>query len=199
MRYVRFLLPVFFLISPLGFAQTKNESTDLGKPFEADLASGGDLRMELRSGEFHIVGGDENKIVIHVTGRNADKANEVKVSLRRSDNNAELHISGGPRNDLAFDISVPKNVKLFLRMFAGELDVHGISGSKDIELHFGELRITLGSLGDYAHVDASVTSGALDADPFGINKGGLFRSFEKDGKGSYRLHAHVGAGQITLD
>jgi hypothetical protein len=47
-------------------------------------------------------------------------------------------------------------------------------------------------------VEASVTSGGLKAPPFGENHGGLFRSFEKSGNGKYRLHAHVGAGDLTL-
>lgn len=200
MKCIRLLLPVFFLVSGFAAAQTKNEDTDLGKqPFEADFAPGGELRLHLRSGEFHIAGGEENKIVIRVTGENAGRANEVKVSLRRSNNAADLHISGGPRNGLKIDITVPKNISLFARMFAGELSVRGITGNKNVEVSAGDVTIAVGNPGDYAHVEASVTSGGLDADPFGINKGGLFRSFHKDGSGSYRLHAHLGAGQLTLD
>jgi hypothetical protein len=199
MRYVRFLLPLLVLFpSAGGMAQTVEEVTDLGKPFEADFASGSELRMYLRSGEIHILGGDENRILIRVKGRNADQANEVKVSLRRSGNTGGLHISGGPRNDLEIDIQIPKNANLSVRMPAGALEVRGVTGSKDAELHFGELIIAVGNPNQYARVDASVTSGALDADPFGVSKGGLFRSFKKDGTGSYRLHAHVGAGQLTL-
>ena len=33
---------------------------------------------------------------------------------------------------------------------------------------------------------------------FGETKDGLFRSFEKTGTGHYRLHAHVGAGDLNL-
>jgi hypothetical protein len=32
----------------------------------------------------------------------------------------------------------------------------------------------------------------------GIWKGGLFRSYTKDGPGKYRLYAHVGSGEIDL-
>jgi hypothetical protein len=41
-------------------------------------------------------------------------------------------------------------------------------------------------------------TGEVDASAFGENKGGLFRKFRRDGQGSYRLSAHVGAGQVTL-
>ena len=61
-----------------------------------------------------------------------------------------------------------------------------------------DLNIDVGSAADYAHVTASVTSGGIDAAPFGESRGGLFRSFEKFGGGKYKLAAHVGAGQLTL-
>jgi hypothetical protein len=47
-------------------------------------------------------------------------------------------------------------------------------------------------------VEASVTTGGLEAAPFGESHGGLFRSFHKEGNGKYKLYAHVGAGDLTL-
>ena len=42
-------------------------------------------------------------------------------------------------------------------------------------------------------------AGDLTASAFGVSKDGLFRSFEKDNlSGKYRLHAYVGAGDLTL-
>jgi hypothetical protein len=87
---------------------------------------------------------------------------------------------------------------LYVRMPAGDLTVEGVSGDKDVELHFGDLTIAVGNAADYSHVDASVMSGDLEAAPFGESHGGLFRSFEKSGSGKYKLHAHVGAGDLTL-
>ena len=51
---------------------------------------------------------------------------------------------------------------------------------------------------EYARVDASVNSGQINASAFAVEKGGLFRSFDQRGSGKYRLHAHVGAGQVDL-
>jgi hypothetical protein len=65
-------------------------------------------------------------------------------------------------------------------------------------LHAGELIIDVGDASDYSRVDASVYSGGLEASPFGESHGGLFRSFHKGGNGRYHLHAHVGAGDLTL-
>jgi hypothetical protein len=51
---------------------------------------------------------------------------------------------------------------------------------------------------DYSRVDASLWAGDLDAPPFNVSKGGLFRSFDWKGNGSYTLHAHLMAGDLRL-
>jgi hypothetical protein len=165
--------------------------------FQADF-SGGHVRMHIRSGAIKIMGSDEKKIQVHYSGKNADQYKDVKVSLKTSGDVGELNISGGPRNEFEIEVQVPKSSNLYLRIMAGEVVVAGISGDKDVELSFGDLTIEVSKTEDYAHVDASVYSGELDAEPFAISKGGLFRSFQKQGPGTYRLHAHVGAGTLTL-
>ena len=167
-------------------------------PFAVDFPSGSNLRLHLRSGEFRIVGRDDNKIAVHFNGRNADNARDLTVRFRRSDDDADLRIFGGPKNNLEITIEVPSSSKLFVRMPAGDLSVEGVSGDKDVELHAGDLTIAVGNAADYSHVDASVVTGDLEAAPFGESHGGLFRSFEKHGTGKYKLHAHVGAGDLTL-
>jgi len=120
------------------------------------------------------------------------------VRFWRSDNDADLRIFGGPKNNLEVTIEIPSSAMLFIRMSAGDLSVEGVSGDKDVELYAGDLTISVGDAADYGHVDASVLSGDLEAAPFHESHGGLFRSFEKHGAGKYRLHAHVGAGDLTL-
>jgi hypothetical protein len=83
-------------------------------------------------------------------------------------------------------------------MSAGQLELTDITGDKDLELHAGELIVGVGNPADYSHVEASVTTGDINAAPFGEDHGGLFRSFQKSGNGKYKLHAHVGAGDLTL-
>ncbi len=160
--------------------------------------AGSRLSLHLRSGEFRIVGHNDNKIAVHLNGRNADNARDLTVRFRRSDNDADLRIFGGPKNNLEVTIEIPSSAMLFIRMSAGDLSVEGVSGDKDVELYAGDLTISVGDAADYGHVDASVLSGDLEAAPFHESHGGLFRSFEKHGAGKYRLHAHVGAGDLTL-
>jgi hypothetical protein len=192
-------LPLLVLVGPADTAQTKLEATDIANhPFSAEFVSGGKVRVYTRSGEIHIVGGDENKISVELSGTRASEAGSLKVRLERSGNSADLDISGGPRNDLTITIRLPKNTDLFARIPAGEVHVEHLIGNKDVELHSGELDISIGETADYAHVDASVLTGGLEGEPYGESHGGLFRSFHKEGPGKYRLHAHVGAGQLTL-
>jgi hypothetical protein len=167
-------------------------------PFAVDFPSGGKLRLHLRSGEFRIVGRNDHKIAVRLAGRNADNARDLTLLFKRSNNDAELRVSGGPKNNLEVTIEIPSSAMLFIRMPAGDLSVEGVSGDKDIELHAGDLTISVGDAADYGHVDASVMSGDLEAAPFHESHGGLFRSFEKHGAGKYTLHAHVGAGDLTL-
>jgi hypothetical protein len=173
--------------------------TEIGKEsFEADFVSGGQLRMHVRSGDLRVIGSNENKIRVNYSGKNAGKTSDVKVSLKTIGNSAELRVSGGPHNDFRIEIQVPKNSGLYLRMPAGDLEVDGITGDKDVEIHAGDMTLGVGKADDYGHVDASVNAGDLDAEPFGVSKGGLFRSFDKHGSGKYRLHAHAGAGDLVL-
>ena len=199
MRTPFLLVGVLALSAAVPAAQTKLDVKDIeNHPFTTDFNSGGKLRMYLRSGSFHIIGGADNKITVRITGRNADNASDMRVQLEGSNYSADLTVSGGPKNDLEVTIEIPKKTGLFVRMPAGNLELHHITGDKDAELHAGELIIDVGDASDYSRVDASVYSGGLEASPFGESHGGLFRSFHKEGNGRYHLHAHVGAGDLTL-
>ena len=199
MRTPFLLATVLALGVASGAAQTKLDVKDIqDHPFTADFNSGGKLRMYLRSGDFRIVGGTESKITVRITGGNAYRASDMRVQLEGSNTAANLTVSGGPKNDLEVTIEVPRKTGLFVRMPAGNLELRHVVGDKDAELHAGELIIDVGDVSDYSRVDASVYSGGLEASPFGESHGGLFRSFHKEGNGRYHLHAHVGAGDLTL-
>ena len=188
------------LSAPLAPAQSKKiEATNLpDHPFQVAYPSGSQLNLHLRSGDIRVVGKEDNKISVRVDAENVDKAREVKVVFERLQTSADLTISRGPRNNIQITVEVPKSSGLYVRMPAGQLEIEDITGDKDVQLHFGELIVHVGDPADYSHVDASVNSGGLEAPPFGEDHGGLFRSFQKSGNGKYRLHAHVGAGDLTL-
>jgi hypothetical protein len=193
------LIAAFAVFSGPVLAQTKLEVKDLqNHPFTVDCPPGGHLRLHLRSGDFHVLGTANNKITVRLGGWNASNAQDLTVRFKRNDNVADLWFSGGPKNGLQVTIEVPPAAMLYVRMPAGDLTVEGVSGDKDVELRAGDLSIAVGNAADYGRVDASVIAGDLQAAPFNESRGGLFRSFEKRGAGKYKLHAHVGAGDLTL-
>jgi len=199
MRYVVGCCSAVLLLALSGFAQSKVQIDDLSHhAFETDFPSGGNLSLRLRSAEIRIVGTDDNKVDVHVGGTEGRRATNITTRFERSDNSGELHISGGPHNNITITVQVPRHSNLFVRIPAGDVEVKDVTGDKDIKLHAGELRIAVGNPAEYAHVAASVTTGEIDAEPFGESHGGLFRSFEKSGNGKYRLVAHVGAGELAL-
>jgi len=194
-----FLLACIAVLTPVCVAQTKLEATDIANhPFSADFASGGKVRLRVRSGEIHVIGTAENKISVELSGKKAYDAKKLKVRLERRDSTADMRISGGPRNDLTITIRIPTNTDLYARIPFGEVHVENIAGDQDVELHAGDLTVAVRDSAAYSHVDASVITGEVDAVAFGESHGGLFRSFRREGTGRYRLHAHVGAGQLTL-
>jgi hypothetical protein len=168
---------------------------EVGKsPVEAKFAAGGKLRMDLCPGGIDLVGKDEGRVRVSYHPERDD----VKVRLEVAGSQADLKVTGCPHNNFRMTIEVPKSSDLYVRMMAGELQVREITGDKDVVLHFGQLTMDIGTPADVAHVDASVNSGDLEASAFDVSKGGLFRSFERSGTGKYRVHAHVGAGQLEL-
>jgi len=196
---VRFLA-LAILFAPLVLAQSKKiEVTDLpSHPFQVAFPSGSQINMHLRSGDFRLIGREDDKIIVRVEAKDPEKAKEIKVRFQRFDHSAELNISGGPKNDVRITVEIPRSTGLFVRMPAGQLELSDIAGDKDVQLHAGELIVGVGNPADYSHVEASVTTGGLEAAPFGESHGGLFRSFHKEGNGKYKLYAHVGAGDLTL-
>lgn len=194
------LLSLTVFSTRLLMAQSKKiEATDLpDHPFQVDYPSGSQISLRLRSGDVRVVGKVGNQLSVRVAARDTERAREVKVYFERFENSAELRVSGGPKDNLQIIVEVPKNIGLFVRMPAGQLEISDVTGDKDVQLHAGDLILHVGDPADYSHVDASVTSGGLEAPPFHEDHGGLFRSFQKSGNGRYRLHAHVGAGDLTL-
>ena len=83
-------------------------------------------------------------------------------------------------------------------MVAGDLRVGEVEGNKDIEIRAGNLELTAIRPQDYAKADFSVRVGDVNAPIFNASKSGLWRSFRTYGPGKYRLHAHVGVGDLTL-
>ena len=104
----------------------------------------------------------------------------------------------GPKSNFRAVIEVPRKTDLRVRMTAGDLHVGDVEGNKDIEVRAGSLELSALRPQDYARADFSVRIGDVIAPIVKEAKSGLWRSFRTYGPGKYRLHAHVGVGDLTL-
>ena len=193
------LLAVSVLFTSVGFCQSTQETTNLQhQRFETNLTSGASLRLHLHEGDFRVVGSDSEKISVHVAGKNAEQAKQIKIRLKRSDGDVDLKLSHVPKKELQVTIEIPRSTNLYARMRGGDLSVEGVVGDKNLELTGGDLTIQVGSPEDYSHVDLSVRFGDVTGAQFGDPKGWLGNAVRKEGNGRYRLHAHVMAGDLVL-
>lgn len=188
-----FLLSILLSCGSLWAQDFRVEKTSTS-PVEVKFASNGRIRMDLCSAGIDVIGREDGMLRV-----DADPSRgNTRVSIRVFGDRADVKVANCPNNNYRVTIEVPKSSALYVRMLAGELNVREVIGDKDVVLHFGELNIDMGKAEDYRRVEASVNSGDLEAALFNVSKGGLFRSFDHSGPGKYRVHAHVGAGQLDL-
>jgi hypothetical protein len=165
---------------------------------ERAFSQNGRIRMDLSAGDYHISGSPDNRIRLEWSVRDPAQLPRVKARADVRDLEATITTDAPSNKGLKVAIQVPKQADLYVRLTAGDLRIDGIQGNKDVELHAGDVRIDVGRAEDYRNVDASVWAGDITAPPFQVNKGGLFRSFDWRGKGPYRLHAKLKAGDLHL-
>jgi hypothetical protein len=178
-------------------AQTKKIEQVDTSPVAADFAPGGKVNIDVCSSQIAIQGTDARSVKVSYE-RSGDRTEDTKVRIEVSPSEADIRVTDCPSNNFELTIEVPKSSDLYVRAFAGQVDVHGITGSKDISMRAGQLTVDVGDPAAYGYVEASVTTGDLQAPAFEVSKSGLLRSFDHHGPGKFRLHAHVGAGQLTL-
>lgn len=168
-------------------------------PFKVPFRHGAELRLDLRAGDIEISGTDEATIRVDCELKEHERAKDVSIDFEDNSKYGRLRIRGGPNGEVRLRIRVPKESNLIVRCTAGDLDVTGIRGNKDVSLRAGDLTIDVGNPEDYAFAEASVTAGDVDARAFGVHKGGLFRKFKhQNSAGKYNLRASLWAGDIKL-
>ncbi len=187
------VISAVMFLAMISVAPTKLGAQTSASPAEKDFVSGGKVVVTLESGDYEVHASSDNRI--HVRWNEASGA---RVKLSTNGKSADLRVENTPHNNFHATIEVPALTDLRIRLTAGDMSVTGIQGDKDIELHAGDLNISVGSSSDWGDVDASVTAGDIHAPAFQTAKGGLFRSFHWKGPGKYRLHVHLMAGDVNL-
>ena len=161
---------------------------------EKAFISGGRIDMHFEGGDYEVKPSATNRIRVTLSGN----IGNTRVALNTNGTHADVSVTDTPHNNFHAVIEVPATADLRIRLTAGNLVTGAIRGNKDIESHAGNAEITVGEPKDYFKVDASVNAGNIDAGVFGSSTGGLFRSFKWSGPGKFLIHAHLGAGNLTL-
>jgi hypothetical protein len=184
---------------PLG-AQAAVEVRGLGRDWTDFGPPGGTcLSLRLDSGGVAILPSEDQHVRVRYVGRREQDLSRVRLRFEPSGRHPELRVSHTPSEDFEFEIQVPRATGLDLRMSAGEVTIRGIEGDKDLRLHAGEITVHVGDPEAYGEVAASVWAGEVNPGPFGGSKGGLFRSFRREGQGRYSLQAKVKAGEVNFE
>lgn len=174
-----------------GLPSTFGQAVD--KPF----AKGGTVRMRLAAGNYRIGGSPVDKIRIEWRADRAEQASSVRADAEIRGTTAVI-FTGGFQDGVHFKIAIPARTDIDIEMSAGDLEVRGIEGNKNVETWAGDVTIEVGQTSQYRTVEASVRAGDLNARPFNVSKGGLLRSFRWKGSGSSSLAVKLFAGDLTL-
>jgi hypothetical protein len=173
------------------------ESASAPPIIERPFAQGGKLTMRLSAGEYTIENAPDEHIRLKWETRDPSAAGRVRAKVDVDGDHATIH-TDGPSNGFVVAIAVPTHSDLWIRLSAGDLTIRGVDGHKDVSAWAGELKIGVGAAANYRSVDTAVLAGEIQAAPFNGSQGGLFRSFQWSGSGSYELRARLTAGEITL-
>jgi hypothetical protein len=161
---------------------------------EKSFASGGNIEMQLAGGNYTIRGAPGGQIRVVFGGNTGDATAELTAEGTR----ANLAVKDTPHNDFTASIEVPAASNLVIHLSAGNLDMAGITGNKDVESGAGNVEIAVGDPDDYSAADGSVKAGDIDARVFGKSESGLNPHFTWQGHGKYTLHTTLGAGNLIL-
>jgi len=193
------MISIRLLVALLTAAPAWGMAADATNPSTLAFKDGGAIRLNLPSGAVEVVGTAEERITVSWSSTSKESEQKVKVDLREESDGKEAVVAiDGPSNHIRYRIEVPRQSNVVMRMPAGDCSVSGVQGDITASLRAGNLELRVGEPRDYRSVRASVTSGALVAKPWGVDKGGLFRSFEASGTGTREIKAEMLAGQLVI-
>jgi hypothetical protein len=190
MRRVLLCLQLCFLAC-LTWGQAPNQAR-----YEQQLDGDKLLKLQLRAGDYKIIPGRSDYLVVVYQTKTAEELKNVTIRFDSRERDNLLAVEG-PKN-FKVRIEVPRQSNLYVRMTAGDLRIGRVEGDKNIELHAGDLDIDGFYAEDYGKVDLSVHIGDVRGGPLNVSKSGFWRKHESLGSGKYHLHAHVGVGDLTL-
>ena len=195
MKTPALLLSAALVVAPL--ALTAYQDALPPAQVEKAFAQGGVVYFDLAAGEYNLRGSNLNTIRANWQTRRPSDAVRARVDVVVDGTTARIQ-SRGPKDGFRVDIDLPQRTHLDLNLSAGELRISSIEGHKNLSVWAGEITVEVGDPSLYKHVDAAVRMGELDARAFDVSKGGLLRSFVRDGTGKYTFRARLFAGELVM-
>ncbi|HYG98402.1 MAG TPA: hypothetical protein VD837_04670 [Terriglobales bacterium] len=160
------------------------------------FAPGGTVRIDLSRGNVEVIGRAGGTVVARCV-----ESCEAALHLSPdgdariwTDTPAGSTFGSGPK----YVIEVPEVSDVSIHLAAGNLDLNGVKGSKDIVLNAGNATLAIGRADDYGRVSLKVTAGTLSAGPWSAYAAGLVQNVSRSGEGQYSLRAVVNAGNLTI-
>lgn len=179
-------------------AQTQTPSSTGPDGFvERPFAPGGVVRFDLAAGDYRVEGTSAEKVLVRWRTRRSEDGRRVRIEIQAAGKEALIR-TYGPKNGFEVRIEVPERSDIDLDLSAGDLTVRHIMGNKRVDVWAGDVSIEVGERDAYRRVDAAVKFGEIEARPFDVTKGGIFRSFKWEGRGGYDLRARLFAGDLKL-
>lgn len=168
---------------------------------ETNFQSGGDVRMDLGVGDYEIVPGSADKIVVSWKGRRADEAHaRVDVSGKHATVHTDSPKQGN--NDVHFRIEMPRRTDVSGHISVGDVTCGPFTGNADVGLGVGDLTVYVSDPQAYGEVSASTHVGDVTAGPFGGSQESRLlvgQTLHWTGKGDYRLKLQVGTGDLKIE
>jgi uncharacterized protein (TIGR02246 family) len=164
-----------------------------------EFAPAGQVELHVRYGDVHIIPADDSHLTITYAmhSNHADYIQKVEPQFAVQGAKAVLTLRAPHNGNIEVELKVPVRTDIYLRLEAGDIRLGPIEGNKDLETHAGDIDVDLVDPASYGPVDVSTHAGDVVA-PFGKPHGWIGNSLNYQGTGSYRIHAHTLAGDVTI-
>jgi DUF4097 and DUF4098 domain-containing protein YvlB len=146
--------------------QKETETVDRTIP----LPSGGRLRLKSFSGDVQITGGPGTDVIIHAVRRaTRERLENIKLEIKVDGNTIDIEANRRPPGwrehddnvvETSFDIQVPSQIELEIRLFSGNVTVEDVVGRQSLNAFSGKLMVKNGG----GPVEAETFSGDVELD-----------------------------------
>jgi hypothetical protein len=186
------------VVALAGFTSAPRAQSSRDGALEKPFVAGGHIQLRLEAADYRIVGGSDAariRVTWHVDRR--ENATRTGADIQVSGTSAAV-VTHSPQDGIHFAIEVPQRSDVDIDLSAGDLELRGIEGNKNVSSWAGDILIDVGKPEQYRRVDATVRFGDLTAQPFNFASGGVWRSFAWSGSGKYSLKVRLFAGDLTF-